>query len=55
MWSSDDVVVWRSLAFGDVRFAMQHVVVELTDEHIVLWLPPGARGKIFAGRPLHEL
>jgi hypothetical protein len=55
MWSSGDVVVWRSLAFGHVRFAMPHIIVEQTAEHVVLWLPPGARGKIFAGRPLHEL
>lgn len=55
MWSSGDVAVWRSLAFGHVRFAMPHVLVELSRDHVVLWLPPGARGKIFAGRPLHAV
>jgi hypothetical protein len=55
MWSRGDTVVWRSVAFGYIRFAMPHVVVELTAEDVVLWLPPGAQGKIFAGRPLHEL
>jgi hypothetical protein len=54
MWSRGDVVVWRSLAFGHVRHAMPHVVVELTDEHVVLWLPGGAWGKQFAGKPLHN-
>ena len=55
MWSEGDVVVWRSLAFGHVRFAMPHVVAEHTPEHVVLWLPGGTRGKIFAGKPLHEI
>jgi len=55
MWSRGDVVVWRSLAFGHVRFAMPHRVVELDSEQVVLWLPGGTRGKIFAGKPLHEI
>lgn len=55
MWSEGDVVVWRSLAFGHVRFAMPHVAVEQTSEQVLLWLPGGTRGKIFAGKPLHEI
>jgi uncharacterized protein DUF402 len=55
MRSEGDVVVWRSLAFGHIRFAMPHLVVELNSEQVVLWLPGGRRGKIFSGKPLHEI
>jgi hypothetical protein len=54
-WSRGDTVVWRSVAFGHVRFAMPHMLVELSEEQVVLWLPTGARGKIFDGAPLHEI
>ena len=38
MWSEGDVVVWRSLAFGHIRFAMPHIVVEQTSEQVVVKL-----------------
>jgi hypothetical protein len=55
MWSEGDVVVWRSLAFGHIRFAMPHIVVEQTSEQVVVWLPGGTPGKMFTGKPLGEL
>jgi len=40
-----DAALWRSIAFGRVRWAMAHRLVELTPEQVVLWVPRGTRGK----------
>lgn len=49
-----DTVVWRSLAYGHVRFAMPHTLVEERSDPVVLWLPERTCGRKSRGPALSE-
>jgi hypothetical protein len=50
-----ETALLRFVSFGQIRQAVPHGLVQLTDEHVVLWVPDGTPTRRFSGLPLHEV
>jgi Protein of unknown function (DUF402) len=50
-----ETALLRFVSFGQIRQAVPHGLVQLTDEHVVLWVPDGMPTRRFSGLPLHEV
>ena len=52
-WRPGDVVVYRLIRYGKIRYALPHVVVQDSEDLVALYVPVGAVGKAPSndGRP----